>query len=83
MMEMGLGQNNSVSEGSVLPYYNGATQTDRIKYDIASPSTARDVWLRSPYPSNANHVRLVNPSGALYYNRAYNGYGLAAACNIG
>ena len=40
-------------------------------------------WLRSPYPWNAINVRFVYPSGALSYDSAVNGYGLAAACVIG
>lgn len=84
MTEIGLGSNNSVAEGSVLPLYDGATQTDRIKYDQAAQTTARFWWLRSPYPWNANLVRIVNSSGALYINSygASGGYGLAAACVI-
>ena len=81
-VEMGYGPENSISEGSVLPYYDGASETDKIKYDIASPTTARYWWLRSPYPWNAYNVRYVNPSGALNYYYAHIGYGLAAACVI-
>ena len=82
MTEIGLGSNNSVAEGSVLPLYDGATQTDRIKYDQAAQTTARYWWLRSPSPLNASYVRVVSPSGALSSNSAANGYGLAAACVI-
>ena len=82
MTEIGLGSNNSVAEGSVLPLYDGATQTDRIKYDQAAQTTARFWWLRSPYPRYANYVRVVLPSGALGSYDATNGRGLAAACVI-
>ena len=82
MTELGLGSNNSVAEGSVLPLYDGATQTDRIKYDQAAQTTARNWWLRSPYPWHALSVRLVNPSGELNSNSAAGGDGLAAACVI-
>lgn len=81
-VEMGYGPENSISEGSVLPYYDGASETDKIKYDIASPTTARYWWLRSPLPWHARLVRSVNPSGALYSSSANVGYGLAAACVI-
>ena len=81
-VEMGYGPENSISEGSVLPYYDGASETDKIKYDIASPTPARYWWLRSPYPWYAYYVRYVDPSGALDNYDAYNGYGLAAACVI-
>ena len=82
MAEIGLGSNDSVAEGSVLPLYDGATQTDRIKYDQAAQTTARYWWLRSPDPWHASYVRIVNPSGALNVNSATNGNGLAAACVI-
>lgn len=81
-VEMGYGPENSISEGSVLPYYDGASETDKIKYDIASPTTARYWWLRSPYPWYASGVRNVYPSGALNSGNAHSGYGLAAACVI-
>ena len=82
MTEIGLGSNYSVAEGSVLPLYDGATQTDRIKYDQAAQTTARFWWLRSPSPLSANHFRIVNPSGALEAISATYGHGLAAACVI-
>ena len=82
MTEIGLGSNDSVAEGSVLPLYDGATQTDRIKYDQAAQTTARYWWLRSPIPLDAVSVRYVYPSGALNYNVALYGGGLAAACVI-
>ena len=76
MTEIGLGSNNSVAEGSVLPLYDGATQTDRIKYDQAAQTTARYWWLRSPYPWYARDVRIVLPSGALgSFGSATYGYG--------
>lgn len=82
MTEIGLGSNDSVAEGSVLPLYDGATQTDRIKYDQAAQTTASYWWLRSPYTWNANYVRVVSPSGALNSSSATLGRGLAAACVI-
>ena len=82
MTEVGLGNNDSVAEGSVMEYYNGATDTDRIKYDIAAPTTARYWWLRSPYPWLGSRVRYVTPSGALGNYLANYGYAVAAACVI-
>ena len=82
MVEVGLGNNDSVAEGSVMEYFNGATDTDRIKYDIAAPTTARYWWLRSPNPWIGNGVRIVTPSGALNSYYAYLGYAVAAACVI-
>ena len=82
MTEIGLGSNDSVAEGGVLPLYDGATQTDRIKYDQAAQTTARHWWLRSPLPWSAEGVRIVNPSGVLSSSIATGGNGLAAACVI-
>ena len=82
MTEIGLGSNGSVAEGSVLPLYDGATQTDRIKYDQAAQTTARYWWLRSPYSWITNRVRIVTPSGALDNISATAGNGLAAACVV-
>lgn len=82
MAELGLGNNNSIAEGAVLAYYLGATQSDRIKYDISTPETTRCWWLRSPNPTNAYGVRSVNSDGALYFNSANGGYGAAPACVI-
>lgn len=82
MAEVGLGNNETVAEGSVMEFFNGATDTDRIKYDIAAPTTARFWWLRSPYPWSGNGVRNVAPSGALSNYYAYHGYAVAAACVI-
>ncbi len=78
--EVGLGD-ESMDQGSVWSFYDGAADTDRIKRDFGS--TARYWWLRSPYPSNANNVRNVTSSGALNGSNAYNGYCAAAACEIG
>ena len=40
--------------------------------------SARNWWLRSPNPSNANNERNVYTSGALNNNNANNGNGVAA-----
>ena len=82
MVEVGLGNNDSVAEGSIMEYFSGATDTDRIKYDIAAPTTARYWWLRSPNPWLGSSVRIVTPSGALNCNGAYLGHAVAAACVI-
>lgn len=82
MTELGWGKNNNVDEGAVMDYYVGATNTDRIKYDITNPTTARYWWLRSPHPSDASSVRRVGADGALSISSASSGYGAAAACVI-
>lgn len=81
-VELGLGAENSISEGSVFQLYSGAAQADRIKYDLSSPGTARYWWLRSPVPWNAYVVRYVHPDGSLGTSSAYSGSGAAPACVI-
>ncbi len=80
--ELGFGIENSIAEGSVLEYYDGATNTDRIKYDISSKSTARLWWVRSPHPWISCNARIVLTSGALGHGGASNGFGCVAACVI-
>lgn len=79
--EMGFGVER-VAEGSVLAAYNGAGNTDRIKYDVSNGSTARYWWLRSPNPSGANYARYVHTDGSLSSSSASIGYGAVAACVI-
>lgn len=78
--EVGLGA-ESMDQGSVWDYFNGAANTDRIKRD--SSATARSWWLRSPHPSSAYVVRYVYSDGSLSNSGAYNGGSAAAACEIG
>ena len=78
--EVGLGD-ESMDQGSVWGFYDGAADTDRIKRDFGG--TARAWWLRSPTPSVACSVRLVYSSGALSSGYASGGYCAAAACEIG
>lgn len=71
-----------IAQGSVLDFYYGAANADRIKYDYASTAAARSWWLRSPYPGSATNARLVSASGARDISSAYSGLGAAAACVI-
>lgn len=71
--------NNGIAEGSQLAYWVGATDADRIKYEN---TIARYWWLRSPFPTNANYVRVVHPAGALNIIYAYGAYGVVPACCI-
>lgn len=71
---------STYKDGELLEYYNGLTDTERIKRDEAG--SARPAWLRSPHPGYANHERSVHASGALNYNSANYAYGVAAACII-
>ena len=82
MAEIGLGSNGSVAEGSVLPLYDGATQTDRIKYDQIEPTSVRYWWLRSASSWNASGIYFINYSGELNFSTAISNYGMAAACVI-
>lgn len=82
MTELGFGNNSGIAENSTLEYYDGATQTDRIKYDYSSTTSARCWWLRSPNPWFARGARCVNTSGALSSDNAYYGFGAVAACSI-
>ena len=81
--ECGLAQEQSIVCGKVFDYYANATNTDRIKYDISSTSTARGWWLRTPLPHGAGRERHVYTSGALHDGNASGGLGVAAACVIG
>lgn len=80
--EIGFSSESGIVCGSVFDYYNGASQADKIKYDIAAQTTARHWWLRTPTPSNASYERYVLSSGALYNNSASSGLGAVAACEI-
>ena len=67
-------------DGELLEFYEGFTDTERIKYDAAG--SARNCWLRSPFPGYACHERIVSTSGALSHYSAFGGYGVAPACII-
>lgn len=67
-------------DGTLLEFYEGLTDTERIKYDAAG--SARSCWLRSPTPGHADYERIVNTSGALSNHSAYFAYGVAPACII-
>lgn len=79
--ELGFGTER-VADGTVFAAYNGAGNTDRIKYDLSNASTARYWWLRSPNPSGANDERRVTTGGSLDSSYAYSGIGAVAACVI-
>lgn len=67
-------------DGELLEFYEGFTDTERIKYDAAG--SARYCWLRSPNPGHASYERIVNTSGVLNSSNALHGYGVAPACII-
>ena len=82
MTELGWGNNNNIAEGSLLDLYVGASNADRIKYDISS-GVARYWWLRSCYPGSAYLGRFVYADGSLHIYGALYGLGLVPAFNIG
>lgn len=76
----GTWDSTTYKDGTLLEFYEGLTDTERIKYDAAG--SARHCWLRSPYPGNASYERPVNSSGALASTSATNALGVAPACII-
>ena len=76
----GTWDSSTYKDGELLEYYNGLTDTERIKRDEAG--SARSAWLRSPSPGSADYARTVDTSGALGNRNANYAYGVAAACII-
>ena len=70
----------SYKDGERLEFYEGLTDTERIKYDSAG--SARYCWLRSPYPTHAYYERYVTTDGTLSRNFANYTIGAAPACII-
>jgi len=91
MLEANLGTaNDGVYENAVnrdgtvkttpYPYFaRRTTNAERIKYQ---GGTARDWFLRSPYPSDCYNVRICTGAGALNYHGARNTHGAVDAFNI-
>ena len=61
----------------------GATHPEYIQYDLASPTSARNVWLRSAHRGHGRYVAIVYSSGHCYYDGAVSGLRCAPACAIG
>ncbi len=80
--EIGFASESGIVCGTVFDFYDGAAQIDKIKYDITAQTTARNWYLRTPIPSNANNERMVNSSGALNGSLTSSGHGASAACEI-
>lgn len=78
--EVGLGvERAGQDDGSVYEYWDGATDTDRIKLRGTS---AAIWWLRTPSTGGAGGVRGVTTSGALNGSYANYANGVAPACVI-
>lgn len=76
----GTWDSTTYKDGELLEYYDGLTDTERIKRDEAG--SARYAWLRSPNPGYASYERVVYTSGSVSGNGAYYAFGVAAACII-
>lgn len=92
--EVGLANENGITEGSILSLFN--TSGNRIAYPTANAvsnseytnsslnaSSAWYWWLRTPYASYSYFVRFVHTDGSLNSSNAYNGgIGLRPAFNL-
>lgn len=76
----GTWDSSALKDGTLLDYYDGLTNTERIKYDAFG--VARYCWLRSPVPWVAYSERGVNADGSLDISGANSGGGAAPACII-
>lgn len=92
--EVGLTNENNIAEGVKLALFSD--NTSRLAYPTAecvknstytntslNTSAAWYYWLRTPYSGRSYTVRLVDSSGALGNNDAYNGFrGVRPLCNL-
>ena len=79
-MEVGF-TTTDTTVGTLMGYYNGATDAKRIKYR-KSDGNAYYWWLRTPFPSYCNSFRRVITTGSLNGSRADYNLGLTAAACI-
>jgi hypothetical protein len=78
LMEVGLGQENGISEGSQFPLF-----TDNASRIIEFGGASREWGLRTPASNNGYDFRHIRPNGTNYTNVANNGYiGIRTVCNI-
>lgn len=92
--EVGLANENSIVEGSLIPLFStDASRICKLTQQAFSntksgskPSTVNDEgywWLRTPFASNSRYVRIVYTSGTLGHYNAYNGSnGVRPALNL-
>ena len=94
--EVGLANENSIAEGSILSLFSANTNDCRKAYPTAecvadseytnssfNTSAAWYWWLRTPSSSYSRYVRFVNSSGSLGSYGAYYGlYGVRPLCNL-
>lgn len=93
--EVGLANENSIAEGSILSLFSANTNDCRIAYvtqecvddsDYSSDPAAGAAWywwLRTPDSSYSRDVRRVSSGGTLNYGVArYGSYGVRPLCNL-
>ena len=93
--EVGLANENSIAEGSILALFSANTNADRIAYvtqecvddsDYSSDPAAGAAWywwLRTPNSSTSLSVRSVYSNGALSLSDARSGnFGVRPLCNL-
>ena len=94
--EVGLANENSIAEGSILSLFSANTNDCRKAYPTAecvadseytnssfNTSAAWYWWLRTPRSSYSRNVRNVKSSGALSFSHACGGnYGVRPLCNL-
>ena len=88
--ELGLGNNNGIAEGEVFEFYDGATATDRIKYQLDDTSTAKNWAVRSArigyHPDISQSIHKINADGSLGNTAGTGGWNqnrsVAVACTI-
>lgn len=75
------GSSDDVTDGTYqFPFFRGTTDVDKMRY---RNDAAQHWWLRTPTRWDASLVRVVNPSGALYFSAALINDALVPACTIG
>lgn len=77
--ENAVNRDNTVKTTAYAYYARRTTNAERVKYQNGS---ARDWWVRSPYPSLCHDVRFVVSDGSLGYRGAYYTCGAVDAYNI-
>ena len=78
-MEVGLGAENSIEEGTQFPYFTD--NASRIKYREGT-SDIYYWWLRTPHFGGSNFMRYVNMLGTLDDYICFIASGVVPACNI-
>lgn len=72
----------SLKDGTILDFYDGLTNLERIKYDEFG--VAYVAWVRTPGAEEAiTEYTVSGTTGAVSYSRAITANGVAAACVIG